>query len=501
MASTIQKLMIQLGVDDSKFRKGMNEASAIVKKLAGALGAAYGTREVLRFAAETVKLAAKVEGIKTAFDQLNSPGLLSNLRKATRNTVADVDLMSAAVRANNFKISLEALPKYFEFAQQRARATGESVDYLVESIVMGIGRKSAMILDNLGISLGDINDELKRTPDYATAVGNIMDRELAKGGSTAATSADQIAQMGAAWRNMGAEIGKVLNESLKLGNAFQSIAEVLNAMVENRKQLELGGVNKDLANQVRGNIAMAGGTPGGYFMSMLFGGRKVGKNEFIIAGADPIVKRAEQQKTAIEEAEGAAEGYYEALNKLGTSSFAINILETKDPWADYFDELTKKDKDFIATLEEDWAEIDLSELDNQLAAITDSVLAKEDMFRQLSSTVTGMFGNMFSAGIQGWDEFGKAAVDAIKNMLVQLAALAATYALLSLIPGFSAFMETIGGFKGFIRQGMGFGSAPTNIANVTALGSSQRIEIVGRQSGYDLMWTTARAGNRFNSHT
>lgn len=116
MASTIQKLMIQLGVDDSKFRKGMNEASAIVKKLAGALGAAYGTREILRFASETVKLAAKVEGIKAAFDQLNSPGLLDNLRKATRNTVADVDLMSAAVRANNFKISLEALPKYFEFA-------------------------------------------------------------------------------------------------------------------------------------------------------------------------------------------------------------------------------------------------------------------------------------------------------------------------------------------------------------------------------------------------
>ena len=98
--------------------------------------------------------------------------------------------MTAAVQANNFRISLEQLPTFFEFATRRASETGESVDYLVDSIVRGIGRKSAMILDNLGISASELNEELAKTPDYAVAVGTIIQREMAKAGEYTETAAD-----------------------------------------------------------------------------------------------------------------------------------------------------------------------------------------------------------------------------------------------------------------------------------------------------------------------
>ena len=61
------------------------------------------------------------------------------------------------------KNNKENLGSYLAFATKRAEETGQSVDYLVDSIIMGIGRKSPMILDNLGISIVDIRNEMEKT--------------------------------------------------------------------------------------------------------------------------------------------------------------------------------------------------------------------------------------------------------------------------------------------------------------------------------------------------
>jgi len=96
-----------------------------------AIAGAFAVTQLISFGKEAVNLAAKGEGIRRAFAALNQADLLKNLQEATRNTVADIDLMAAAVKANNFKIPLEDLARYFKFAQQRARETGESVNYSV----------------------------------------------------------------------------------------------------------------------------------------------------------------------------------------------------------------------------------------------------------------------------------------------------------------------------------------------------------------------------------
>ena len=67
-------------------------------------------------------MAESADGITHAFRQLDEPGLLNNLRKATKNTVNDVELMKAAVKAKDFHIPLEDLGKYLSFAQTQGTA-------------------------------------------------------------------------------------------------------------------------------------------------------------------------------------------------------------------------------------------------------------------------------------------------------------------------------------------------------------------------------------------
>ena len=185
----------------------------LATKAVEAVGAMIG--KVKELASEAIDMARGAEGISIAFERLNNPGLLDELRKATHGTVADLDLMKAAVKAENFGIPLKQLGTYFAFAQQRAKDTGESVDYLVDSIVTGLGRKSPMILDNLGISASQLKDEMAKGADMATAVGTIIEQEMSKTGDYIETAADRAAQATV----------KVQNEQLKLGEILEPLAE------------------------------------------------------------------------------------------------------------------------------------------------------------------------------------------------------------------------------------------------------------------------------------
>lgn len=141
-----------------------------------------------------LEMAETADGVTKAFNDLDNPNLLNNLRKATKGTVNDVQLMTAAVQAKDFRIPLEDLGKYLEFAQLKAQQTGQSVDYMTNSIVTGLGRKSPMILDNLGISAAEISEKTKETGDFMKAVAEIVDTQLAAAGETYISAADRAAQ-------------------------------------------------------------------------------------------------------------------------------------------------------------------------------------------------------------------------------------------------------------------------------------------------------------------
>ena len=155
-----------------------------------------------------IELARQGEGVRIAFERLGRGDILDGLREATHGTVTDIELMKAAVKFNDFKLPVEELGTMLAFAQQKAKDTGQSVDYMVDSIVTGLGRKSLMILDNLGLSAAEIKEKMKQTGDMTKAVGAIIREQMAKAGDYVETAADRAAQANVSLQNKMEELGR-----------------------------------------------------------------------------------------------------------------------------------------------------------------------------------------------------------------------------------------------------------------------------------------------------
>lgn len=180
-------------------------------------------------------LAKEAEGVRKAFDRLDEPNLLSNLREATKGTISDLELMKQAVAFNNFGLPLNQLAAGMEFARIRAGETGQSVDYLTNSIVTGLGRKSLLILDNLGISAVRIREEFAKTGDFYAAVFNIIQEETAKAGDQVETFGQKIAALNASFANEQERIGQ--NYNVLLGRLLSFGFAVKEVVTESNKYL------------------------------------------------------------------------------------------------------------------------------------------------------------------------------------------------------------------------------------------------------------------------
>jgi len=157
------------------------------------------------------QMAMEAEGVQKAFNRLNQPGLLDNLREATHNTVNDLELMKQAVKFDNFGLSLDQMGSMLAFAQQQAKDTGQDVNYLVDSIVTGLGRKSLPILDNLGLSATEIRERMKETGDMTQAVAQIIQERMSAAGGYVETAADRAAQAQTRLDNAMKELGETMN--------------------------------------------------------------------------------------------------------------------------------------------------------------------------------------------------------------------------------------------------------------------------------------------------
>ena len=166
------------------------------------------TSELAGSVQESIELARQGEGIRMAFERLNKPGLLDELKAATHGTVSEIELMQQAIKFENFKLPVEDLANYLAFAQQKAKDTGESIDYLVNSIVTGLGRQSKQILDNLGISAAELTRRMNEGATMTQAVSDIIREEMSKAGDYVETAADRAARATADTKNKMEELGR-----------------------------------------------------------------------------------------------------------------------------------------------------------------------------------------------------------------------------------------------------------------------------------------------------
>jgi uncharacterized protein Yka (UPF0111/DUF47 family) len=256
--SVLAKLAVKISADTAEFGRAMSATQKSltgftngITKIAGTLGIAFGTQQVISFAFEVSKLAGEAEGVRAAFERLpNSTKLMEDLKEATGGTVSELGLMKRAVQASNFDISLSALPRLLEFATLRAQQTGQSVDYLVDSIVTGIGRKSKLILDNLGISAVQLNEALGGAStaaasigEVADAVGKIAEANLKNMAGFSENAATKVQRLEASWENVKVAIGAAANGTGVLAGAIDGLGKQMDVLSSGNIPLYLKALN------------------------------------------------------------------------------------------------------------------------------------------------------------------------------------------------------------------------------------------------------------------
>lgn len=233
------------------FTKGNLYAMAISEATSALQGFAAEMQETIK---QGVEMARQGEGIRIAFERLNQPGLLKNLKEATHGTVSELELMKQAVKFNDFKLPVEQLGTLLEFAQKKAKDTGQSVDYMVDSIVTGLGRKSLMILDNLGLSAAQIKEEMKKSGDMTTAVANIIKQQMAEAGDYVETAADRAARKQAELADKSEELGRRLMEASEKADEFNMTLKLgtLQVLAETYEGLQvLGNAADSVGRQIK----------------------------------------------------------------------------------------------------------------------------------------------------------------------------------------------------------------------------------------------------------
>ena len=523
----------KIGADLKQFRGAMGNIDHSLKKLSGGfgalggvIGASFAIDIIQQFAAESIELASKMEGVEAAFNRLNDPNLLDNLRKATAGTVDDLTLMQTAVKAENFRIPMDVLAKGLDFAQRRAQATGESVDYMVESFVTGLGRQSIKILDNLGISAAELRERMAEGATMAEAVGAIMDEEFKKVGERVTTTSMKVDQQRASITNLKTEVGDKLLPvySAFLDNTIKGLGKI-NFILDDQ---EKGYKRLFVAVQSYFNITKFGldlvTNPTKALLSLLGETEEEVKEmnaEFtnglpkiedwknkvqqwvplqkdLNKATDESTEATDEFSEAIERTRNEAHFYTETIHRLKQAHSMLGkaqeaafqpMMMTLQQYREFSNELLRsqaleKGLDLTYDLE---------------AATFDAVTA----FNELGSTIGNVLTASFNAALTSGESFFKVFADGLKAMLAQLAATIAAALVLSVVMaavlggGLGALsMQSIGtAFKHFGGPSMG---VPSFGINGGLGGAMQGIEIFGRLSGSDILLSGERAGRNRN---
>lgn len=493
MSETILSRLF-LGLDTREFRNGIRQADRELKewskgisKIGDMLGAAFAVGVIADFTMEAVKLGDQLDAAAQGFQRFGTERDLENLRKSTRGMVSDVKLLQQAVSAGNFGIPVKELGVLFEFAQKRAKETGQEVDYLTNSIVTGIGRKSPLILDNLGISATMLRDKLHGVSvESATiaqvtkAVGEIAQEQLglmAQGADDATTSSAQLA---ATWENFKANSGRVfgplVNGVLKFTNAileggasinymqaqqelsngtFNAYGVVINKVTEDTKkainaQLEMGNTMRDTWQTFNTVTRTTGDTLAGLRS-------KLTQLQAEFEATDVTTAKFRELRSEIEKLQ-------ERINKLTNPEKVLPKVEAID-LAD------KGLKSINSTLSETGIVV-------QQAAATVTTLGdaweynaeKLGIFNDLSTELGSILQASFNAALTSGESFFKTFIDGLKKMVAQILATAAAAAALAIalmalgVPGVKGanFGQL---FQGLYKNMGGFGADSLNFAS------------------------------------
>ena len=499
MADTIISRLL-LTLDTKEFRNGIRQAdremqnfSKNIQNIGNVIGASFAVGAIQDFAFEAVKLGDQLTAATVGFERFGNAADMDALRKATKGMVSDVQLMQQAIQAGNFGIPIQELGTLFAFAQQRAKETGQEVDYLTNSIVTGIGRKSPLILDNLGISasmlrekLGGVSAEAATIAEVTKAVGEIASEELAKMGSSADDTTTKTKQLATAWENWKAKTGQTISEQTNTLSNFAMKVEFVKQLI----------------------TTLVPGALGKFF----FGSNDPEGSNFKRA-MDSVTQAIQEQNRAIQDTKRT----YEVFNPVKTVTTLTSLKERLKELQEQFEvtdistakfkelrkeiellqtrisNLTNPEKALPKSETIELASKGLKEVGNSVAgmqiqvqkaipSINDLNTAYVDInrqqaiFNELGGTMGRILSESFNAALVNGESFFKTFINGLKQMVAQILATAAAAAALAValmalgIPGvkglnfgqtFSGLYKAMGGMGGqFLDMGS---SVPTMV--------------------------------------
>ena len=167
VAGDIGKLDATAGMA-AKGVSGLMGAFAIGGIAAFASGVGSAVVEMARLSAQANQVESAFRGMQWASGE-SADGILAAMQRASGGTVSNTDLMLDANRAMMLGVakSSEELTALMNVAATRGRAMGMSMGDAFNDIVTGLGRGSALILDNLGIVI----DAERVNAEYAASIG------------------------------------------------------------------------------------------------------------------------------------------------------------------------------------------------------------------------------------------------------------------------------------------------------------------------------------------
>jgi hypothetical protein len=199
-------------------------------KVAGVAGLVALSVQAVNAGVELARVGAMADQVRTAFNNMaESAGasgdeILEALRRASRGSVSDMNLMLSANRAMLFGVAdnVEEFTQLMQIAEARGKGMGISTTQAFDNIITGIGRLSPLILDNLGI----VYQGEQLFADYAQSIGmtaeQLSDAEKRQAllNMVVAQSADLVAKNNAAGENM-------VDQFERMDAAIQSAKEAL----------------------------------------------------------------------------------------------------------------------------------------------------------------------------------------------------------------------------------------------------------------------------------
>jgi len=197
---------------------------------------------------EAVQFGAQVETLRNSFNAMIADVGATNvsmesLRKATRGTVADIDLLKAANTALSMHLPIDQLNDLYESAMIVGNAMGISTTQAVDDLTLAIGRQSPLILDNLGITVriaeaqneyaarlgktsAQLTEQEKKTAFMTMAIEALNERADVLRGTT---GQNQIAQeqWAAAMKNATTAAGEMLAPLGMLGPTMAGLMPII----------------------------------------------------------------------------------------------------------------------------------------------------------------------------------------------------------------------------------------------------------------------------------